>query len=66
MPSFINNTNLPRLAAQKNQVQQSAAAKKFKVLYTADEVRKMPPSSPVRAAYQVGGDLAVRAYLAAQ
>jgi len=59
-------SSTPNLAAQKAQVQRSAAAKKYQVILTADEVRKLRPDNPLRIAYQAGGDPGVRAYLQQQ
>ena len=64
--SAINPSTLPNLHQQKNKVARSAEAKKFGVIYTSDQIRKMPFDCPVRRAHQFAGDPGVRAYLAQQ
>ena len=64
MPSTINTASLPRLAEQKNKVARSATAKKFKVIYAAEDIKRLPLNHPHRLAFQAGGDPAVRALLA--
>lgn len=64
MPTSVNPNTLPRLHEQKNRVQRSATAKKLGVIFTADEIRALAPTHPVRAIYTTGGDRAVRAYFA--
>lgn len=45
---------------------QSAAAKKFNVVYTADEIKLRPMSDPIRQAYTANGNRGVVAYLASR